>query len=222
MAETVTDKKRRLRKERNRRRKLRSNLLNRAEQHARRIRVLNRAIARLERDPVPASVGGWHAKAIRNQTSTGIGAFMAVPAKGVLHTTEGSSLPTYSGSQPHFTHDFKRGLLYQHIPVTSGALALKNLSGGVETNRAHAIQIELVGFAGESHTWSDAHYARIAETMRWCEKHAGVAKQCSVTFRADADHKVSGWLQYRGWLGHQHVPENDHWDPGRFQIDKVL
>jgi hypothetical protein len=30
------------------------------------------------------------------------------------------------------------------------------------------------------------------------------------------------WHNYSGYLGHEHVPSNQHWDPGRFPIDKIL
>jgi hypothetical protein len=190
-----------------------------------RVRKLNAAIKRRAAalSPVLGIKNGWHPGAMRVQVQAGIGAFIGVPARLVWHTTEGTSLPTYSGSHPHFTLDFERQTLYQHIPITSGAMALENDAGGVETNRAHAIQVELVGFAKDSANWSDADYAEIAKLARWIEKHAGVARRCSVTFEAGVNHMSnSQWLNYSGHCGHQHVPENEHWDPGRLRIDKVI
>ena len=32
----------------------------------------------------------------------------------------------------------------------------------------------------------------------------------------------SEWMAFSGWCGHQHVPENDHWDPGRINISRLL
>lgn len=221
-SETKAEKIRRLSRELKVRRAKRGNLLRRAKAHAKRIKLVRAALKRLRTPSVPANNGGWHARAIRNQVQGGIGAFLNVPAKLVWHTTEGTSLPGYQGSHPHFTLDFKRRLLYQHIPVTSGAMALKNLPGGVETNRANVIQVELVGFAQDSSKWSDSDYAQIADLARWIEKYCGVKRQSTVTFRTDASHKVPDWLNYAGHLGHQHVPENDHWDPGLFQIQKVI
>ena len=233
--ETRAEKTRRLAKELKLRREKRGNLLRRARAHAKRIKVVRAALKRLRAPAVPGINGGWHPNAIRNQVQSGIGAYLNVPAKGVLHTTEGSSLPGYSGSHPHFTLDFKRKLLYQHIPVTSGAMALVNLSGGVETNRARAIQIELVGFSDANRArelgrsawavvnWTDDDYAQIAELARWVERWCGVPRQCSVTF-TNSHHSLSGaaWLSYAGWLGHQHVPENIHWDPNGLLIQKVI
>jgi hypothetical protein len=172
---------------------------------------------------VPPEVGGWHPGATRTQVQAGIGGYLNVPAKLVWHTTEGSSLPVYSGSHPHFTLHPQTGQLWQHISIDSGAMALRNLSGGVETNRANCVQVELIGFAAQTHNWSDAAYANLAKLARWIEQHHGVARKCSVTFTSSVHHVSNDtWLGYSGHIGHQHVPENDHWDPGQLKIEKVL
>lgn len=169
--------------------------------------------------------GGWHPDAIRNQVQGGIGA-MSGPPKIVWHTTEGFGLPQYAGSHPHFTLDPRTGKLYQHISIRSGAMALKNLSGGVETNRDGAIQVELIWFAAQTQNGTEEMYEHIADLARWIEKHAGVPRKCNVQFvgNASGSTRMSGstWDGYSGHCGHQHVPENDHWDPGDFQIDKVI
>ena len=30
------------------------------------------------------------------------------------------------------------------------------------------------------------------------------------------------WNAFDGWCGHQHVPENTHWDPGKLDIDSMF
>ena len=30
------------------------------------------------------------------------------------------------------------------------------------------------------------------------------------------------WNDFDGWCGHQHVPENEHWDPGKLDIGRLL
>ena len=88
------------------------------------------------------------------------GAFVASGPKIVWHTTEGSTVEGAVGafkannSWPHFTLNPKTGRLVQHLPMTRAGRSLEHRSGTVETNRAHAIQVELVGFAGESPSWS--------------------------------------------------------------------
>lgn len=168
--------------------------------------------------------GGWHPDARRAGVVNGIGALDPNPCL-VWHTTEGYGLPAYSGSNPHFTLDPKTGVLYQHQSVREGARALRNLPGGVETNRG-AIQVELIGFASQSHTWSEEAYDHIADLARWIEEHCGVLRECDVRFDVPAGatpHMTAAqWNAYRGHCGHRHVPENDHWDPGNLQIAKVL
>jgi hypothetical protein len=221
--ESLREKLARLRKERNRRREDNVKRRRRVKQVDGRIRKLNVAIRRLidRLAPVPPNHGGWHPRAVRTQVTAAL-SWVAAKPKLVWHTTQGYGLPTYSGSMPHFTLDPKSGKLWQHVPITGGAYALRNTSGGVETNRARAIQVELVGFAEESHKWGDGEYARIAELARWIEKHAGVPRSCDVTFRQSSTGKIRDWVNYTGHCGHQHVPENDHWDPGLLQIGKVI
>jgi hypothetical protein len=197
--------------------------LHAAEGKARKgLATLRKRLANLTKPKVPGmNPGGWHPDAIENQSKTPL-SWTAGRPKLVWHTTEGFGLPTYSGSNPHFTLDPKSGKLWQHVPIRGGAYALENRAGGVETNRAHAIQVELIGFAKDTGHWPDSYYANIARLARWIEKHAGVPRSCSVTFREDSTHKIGDWTNYTGHCGHQHVPENSHYDPGFFRIDKVL
>lgn len=101
------------------------------------------------------------------------------PARGVLHTTEGStasgatSAYSKNNSWPHFTVG-PTGKVFQHLAINVAARALKNLSGGVETNRAHAIQIEIVGFAGKPQEHSKEQLDALRELMRWVELNTGI------------------------------------------------
>lgn len=86
------------------------------------------------------------------------------PNCGVLHTTEGTSLPSYGNgaeapnitARPNFAK--KRLDFYQHYPFNRSARALVNLAGGVETNTLNTLQIELVGTCDPNHkkTWNGA------------------------------------------------------------------
>lgn len=185
-------------------------------------RDITRSIKRLLHITPGVVDGGWHPEAERYPESDA-GIMSWSHRKLVWHTTEGVSRPDYSGSSPHFTLDIRTGKLYQHISITRVAMALQNLSGGVETNRAGAMQVELIGRAAESSGWSDTSYKHIARLARWIEKHGGVPRKCTLAF-SNTPHRLSGvvWLAYEGHCGHQHVPENDHWDPGAFHIEKVI
>lgn len=73
------------------------------------------------------------------------------PNAGVLHTTEGTSLPGYSGgaTAPNYTAvpniKAKRLDWVAHFPDERSSRALQNLAGGVETNTLNVLQVELVG-----------------------------------------------------------------------------
>jgi hypothetical protein len=157
------------------------------------------------------------------------GAFVTGKPRIVHHTTEGTSISgaedTYriKNSAPHFTFDHDHNELHQHIPINRAARALEHRRGFPETNRAHAIQIEHVGIAAHSQEWSKTALERIAELCRWIEANAGVERRCTVSF-ANGTPRLAGqaWFDYRGHLGHMHVPGNSHTDPGRLNIQLVL
>lgn len=79
------------------------------------------------------------------------------PNCGVLHTTEGASWPSYGGGSyaPTYTANpdirNRRVLWRAHFPDEMSARALVNAPGGVETNTANAIQVELVGTCDDKH-----------------------------------------------------------------------
>lgn len=160
--------------------------------------------------------------------------------KLVLHTTEGGSaagaIAAYkaNNSWPHFTVDPIKKIKYQHVDTGFPARALRNKAGGTETNRGGAIQIEIVGRASESHNWSQ-------ETLKWLAeevigpicKNEGIKLEAPLKFLGQQDgllasEKAKQRLSYKDWesanyiLGHQHVPENSHWDPGKIDIEKIL
>jgi hypothetical protein len=208
-------------------------------QYKRAVRGLFRnqsALERLNKPKVPANKGGWHAKAKRVPYS-GAGRFVSgYPARLVWHTTEGSSLPSYGGSAPHFTIDVKRRKLYQHYPIDVASRALMH-PRSPETNNAHAIQVEIIGFSDASaarrwghsefavENFTDADYAYLAKLARWIEKYAGVKRTGHGLVYQNRSHPMSdsAWVRFDGHCGHQHVPQNSHWDPsGAFRIDKVL
>jgi hypothetical protein len=164
----------------------------------------------------------WHPDA-RRVVYSDIGQFLDVPRRIVWHTTEGYGLPVYANSHPHFTLNPKTGDLWQHSPIDRGVKTLKNLSGGVETNRAGAIQVELIGFARDTPSWPDSYYDEIADLARWIERNGNVSRTCQVEFSTSRSTMTNAqWMAYRGHCGHQHVPEQNHWDPGAFKIGKVL
>lgn len=167
----------------------------------------------------------------------------------VWHTTEGTSVPTYSGGSeaPNFTAkpDFANEQLiwYQHFDFDTSSRALVNKAGGVETNTLNVCQVEIVGtcdptthkkWGSTPHLYTpdlpDWVVRDLAAFARWAHEEHGVPLTSGVTFKAypgsygsnGVRMSNSKWLGYRGHCGHQHVPENDHGDPGAFPMAAIL
>ncbi|WP_185993039.1 hypothetical protein [Streptomyces sp. 130] len=167
----------------------------------------------------------------------------------VWHTTEGTSLPDYGGgaSAPNFTAvpDFanKRLNWYQHFDFDISSRALVNKAGGVETNTLNAVQVELVGTCDPTthkrwdtkpHLYTPELPAWVIRDLgafaRWARDHHDVPLTSGQTFVAypasfgatKTRMTNAEWNNFRGHCGHQHVPENDHGDPGRFPIAAIL
>lgn len=163
------------------------------------------------------------------------------PARGVLHTTETEWMPSYRApsAPPHFTV-MPNGVIYQHIAVDECSGALRNVYPGHEdeeydtgidpdrTGRLN-IQIEVVGYARQAQ-WPEVQVASIAKIMRWAEEEWGLpARFADVVFEGGAAYGYENeyelteqeWLDLNAWVGHQHVPENTHWDPGEWLAGQV-
>jgi LysM repeat protein len=84
-------------------------------------------------------------------SNKGTGAFIGVPWRIVWHTTEGSTIEgafailTHNHDESHFLVDGRQ--IWQLTPLNVASRALRHV-GSPETNRANALQVELVGFAG--------------------------------------------------------------------------
>ena len=171
------------------------------------------------------------------------GSWTRKPAIIVLHSTEGTGWTNYGdgASAPHFTIEPKTGEIHQHVSLGYAARALKNTSGGVETNRGGAIQIEMIGTCDPKHRndskWNylpdmdDATAGRIYALLKMISDACGIPLTTSVEFEPYPDPgygsgyprvSASTWNGYKGVMGHQHVPENDHGDPGNIPIALIL
>jgi hypothetical protein len=169
----------------------------------------------------------------------------------VWHTTEGTSVPNYDGgaSAPNFTAmpDFtaKRLVWYQHFDFDVSSRALVNKAGGVQTNTLNVVQVEIVGTcdpathtkwqkAGRQHLYTpelpDWAIRDLAAFAKWAHEHHNVPLTSGVTFKAypssygnsSVRMSYTAWNNYRGHCGHQHVPENDHGDPGLLPMAAIL
>lgn len=182
---------------------------------------------------------GWYPPAIDNHAKNDGGSHTGPVTIGVLHTTESLRfIPNYDNyfghsSYPHFTCVVVGGVFfsYQHISIRRAARALKNRAGGVQTNREGVIQIEVVGQARRPFTNDPVMVEGLTKLMRWIESETEIEAQSSVDWvsypqsygeRAKQRLSNTAWQQYVGWLGHQHVPENDHGDPGAININALM
>lgn len=167
-----------------------------------------------------------------------------------LHTTEGTSLPSYDGGAmaPNFTAvpDFaaKRLKWYQHFDFDTSSRALVNLAGGVETNTLNVCQIEIVGtcdpashrkWASIPHLYApelpDWAIRDLAAFIKWAHDQHGVPISSGLDFKAypgsygtsnGVRMTAAQWTGFKGICGHQHVPENLHGDPGALPIVAIL
>jgi len=135
----------------------------------------------------------------------------------------------------------------QHFRLNTSSRALVNDAGGVETNTLNVVQVELVGTCNPANRehfgkrragvdyiyWPDAPdwaLEGLADFMRWCADNLGIPRTAVTTWlpysnssgNSPARLTAAEWRQATGWLGHQHVPENDHGDPGNIDIKHLL
>jgi hypothetical protein len=187
----------------------------------------------------------WLPAATRNEHARSNSWSDTTSPKGCLHTTEGSDWPTYSDwtIMPHGTVKPKPGVgveIRQHLPLNQASFSLRNLDGGVQTNRDYVFQWELIGTSekgGPGYYWPDADepvltdlYEKLIEPLS-AEYDIPLT---ALTFQAyPASYGArgvtntvrlsgSGFDRFSGWLGHQHVPENVHGDPGAFPWTRMM
>lgn len=174
------------------------------------------------------------------------------PNCGVLHTTETTGWPTYDGGAKAPNYTGKPNFVLQrldyraHFEDEESSRALVNLSGGVETNTASAIQIELIGTCDPKYAtswgtkkanvdyiyWPNAPQwalKSLAEFIADMNKRHGIKIVGPALWEAYPESYGPGgqrftftqWRNFYGWCGHQHVPENNHGDPGKFPWAQV-
>lgn len=156
---------------------------------------------------------------------------LSVPAKGVLHTTEGgragsinvfrnvTGTPTFGAGRA------EDGKLHidQFMPIGEMSLTLENASGGTETNREARVQIEAYAFSRttDKPKWfldvsrkemDEANKNLIADLVYEASKAANIP----LRHVPNKSRSVTTWDTQAGWYGHSEVPENHHWDPGTF------
>jgi hypothetical protein len=187
-------------------------------------------------------MGVW-LSGVDQQVETSGGTFTGGPDKGVLHSTEGTDFPDY-GYAPHLTGKpiiaEKRIAWRQHVSLDVAARAMENRTGGVQTNRDSARQIELVGTTDPKHekSWNDQgrllagrDYIYYPDAPDWVLYEVAammirVSALCGIDRRLIKDWlpypksygnsavrmSLSEWDNFGAWCAHQHAAENSHGD----------
>lgn len=153
----------------------------------------------------------------------------AVP-KIVWHTTEGTSFSgadatlKASGDEPHFLVSVDGKIVRQYIALNRSSKSLMHPAGTPETNRAGCIQIEVCGFAHDSQNWTEVKMQRLAALAVLIEHRVQVERRTHVAWAEPTVDRIpaSHFLKWPGHIGHRHVPNNDHVDPGEFRITDLL
>lgn len=140
----------------------------------------------------------------------------------------------------------KRLLWRQHFPINMSSRALQNRPGGVQTNLDQNVQVELVGTCergGPGVYWPEAPdwcYQGLAEFLKWMNTEWQLLMNFApVWLNYGPDPRRPGvtpaayglnngvrlrgraYDDFRGILGHQHTPENEHGDPGKLDIVRL-
>src|SRR5690242_15659598 len=105
---------------------------------------------------------------IQHHRMVSTGAFSYGGWKLIWHTTEGGNMVsvlntlTQKGAQVHCVIAPEINLVEQMVPFNQYGKGLMHPQGTPETNRAHCIQVEIIGFAKDSPHWSDHFYRNLA------------------------------------------------------------
>lgn len=146
-----------------------------------------------------------------------------------IHMTEGSSIEGAIGaykannSWPHGTIDPKKRRKVRHLDLDVAARSLaNNNSDGYQVGRAKVIQIEVVGFSAKAAAISEEDLTWIAECFDDIRKEQPFPLD-HPEFKIPATRLTDkAWPPYSGIVGHEHAPDNDHWDPGALDVKYIV
>jgi len=158
------------------------------------------------------------------------GDFAAGDPKLVWHTTEGTSFEgarqtlISNHDEPHCLVSVDGRHVVQFVPFDRSSKSLLHPAGTPETNRAHCIQVEVCGFAHDSHNWTDDKYKRLAALAALIEHRTGIERHTHVRWASEVRRIApTHFARTAGHVGHMHVPNNDHVDPGQgFRITDLF
>jgi hypothetical protein len=190
-------------------------------------------------DVEQVDLGLWvpGAERITHPKSNGLPYVAMAPWRFVFHTVEAQpsaegfrAMALHHGNPPHLWAMPSADLLLQLIPLERAAYALAHPTGTPHTNRMKAVQVECWGYARDMANAS-------ADVLNWlADRVLGpVARLVPINLdnvRATRGEECYGrrsacrmtdaeWQSFDGVCGHQHVPNNAHWDPGRLDLGYI-
>ena len=187
----------------------------------------------------------------RRTAATGGAGAMSGPWCIVVHTTEIPHAPftvgessDWIGGWPYPSHvvaDPIRRRVVQCVSLDEAGKALYNAPGGVQTNFAGALQVEVHWRAvdpadpsrpdlpADAYQWLASEV--FAPICRWAADNGfpiDMGDVCgpftipgSASDTAPQRMATARWDQFRGWAAHAHVPENDPWDGGALNLARL-
>lgn len=153
------------------------------------------------------------------------------------HTTEGTSLSgaetAFAKYPPHVGVHYETRERRQYLPLDKCSFSLK----GSESDDEFIIQVEIVGFARESHNWSDAKVDWLGTDVLApiCKATGCPTNVVAQGFHGEGEGFIlaspdspirfaseAALRAFSGQMGHQHAPDPDsHWDPGGFDAARA-
>jgi hypothetical protein len=166
--------------------------------------------------------------------------YYGYPYRIILHTMEsrGMGNPATHQYPPHLWYNPATREKVQTVPLDRAGFAL--YQGGDAphyTNKARALQVELVGYAEEAGSWPDQYLVNIAQDVvaplcQWVASQGGRINLGNVPLpgaipnsaREDAPQRFDPqvWADFDGLAAHRHVPMgDDHWDTGALDLRRI-
>jgi len=180
-----------------------------------------------------------------NRSNNNAGSFTGGGKKFVPHTTEGGNLRSnesllHGTNTPHLLFGVDPGeqhwTVIQFLPFNVAGKTLQNdTSDGFATNRANAVQMEIVAFTDHQAAvdsgrldlwipnWSDLMYKRLANLLTLVQHRFDFPTRAPCDF-SDLNSRLNDaqWVAASGILGHMHAPDNVHTDPFRLREGFLL
>jgi hypothetical protein len=120
------------------------------------------------------------------------------------------------------------GTVWQHVEFDKACYALRHPRGTPETNRQGALQIEIIDRDGDASEWNKSIH--LADMLQWFVNHFPIRRTPHPVFSTSRCYGANSpcrmledeWELFDGICGHQHVPNNTHWDPGPLDVSGLL